>query len=609
MADVVEPFATWHRSGVAALNIYFAGLSPAGRRLSESELNRYRGNSTLVTGWRTTVSVDDRDFDLDVVVDQSYPFTLPRIFLVGSHRFLAWPHVEISEKLCLLPDHATFELSSETRVIAHLLDRARELIRQGRDGSNRGDFLVEVSNYWTAGIDGSRVKPFWSIIKPTGPSRRLVCWRGSRFTFLADTEAKGKIWLKNFLGEAAGAPFEFHSGILLWLSAPFYPEEYPKNNSDLRAIATTIGGGSDAVLRAVIKANPDGFPVVFGFDGEEGPAIVGAWSSPPAHSIPNHKSGPVLIKGFRPGKVPQELLANRYLTSASLLEKRRIERCDRAWIHTRGGEGPGQGGRLSQKTVLFIGCGALGGQVGELLVQGGIGRIVLIDSDVLSWNNVGRHILGGLKHIGINKAKALGRELRQRFPELDVRIEESRWQDVYHKDPQVFRDCDVILSTTGDWSSDGALNLLARRSTTTPPLVLGWSEAFACAGHAIAVLDRGGCLACGTDSVGQFQASPIQWDVEPMPQREVGCGAFYQPFGSIATNPINAMIGAVVVDVLQGKLTRSQHRLWVASHEALTMRGGRWSAAWQERYTKIDRGEQMFRFDWPVNSQCRLCQG
>ncbi|QOJ33823.1 MAG: ThiF family adenylyltransferase [Nitrospira sp.] len=597
------PLAAWHRKAVAALAAYIQNHTPPGRELSSSELGR---SSSPSRGWRISTEVNGQSFELDIIVDLHFPFSLPSIFLVGQDRFLSWPHVEQSGKLCLLPEHAGFEISTDVRLIDHLVQNARDLIRQCLDGSNRADLATEVISYWGAGLNDAKVKRFWSILKPVGPTRSIAYWEGQRFVLLAETAEKGRTWLEHFKGEFTGSRFSFSSGIFLWLPAPLYPEQYPANNTFLREIAKKLGQHSVDVLVKVIKSSQEGFPVVFGFDVGQDSVLAGAWSLPLNHSIPHHNARSSLTRGFRSGKIPPAVIARRYLASPGVLEKRRVQRCDRAWIHARGGDA--KAARHVHKRIMLIGCGALGSQIAELLAQGGVGRLVLVDHDTLSWDNVGRHILGGPGQVGTNKAEAIGKELQQRFPELDIVAAGRRWQDVYQQKEQLFRECDVIVSTTGDWASEAALNLLARRSPHFPPVVFGWSEAYACAGHAVAVLDMGGCLTCGMDGLGTFQHSPISWSVTPIPQREPGCGGFFQPFGSIATNPINAMIASTALDVLEGTIARSHHRLWVGSSEALTSHGAQWSEAWIARYGEIGTGERVYRLAWPVQEHCPLCQ-
>lgn len=68
------------------------------------------------------------------------------------------------------------------------------------------------------------------------------------------------------------------------------------------------------------------------------------------------------------------------------------------------------------------------------------------------------------------------------------------------------------------------------------------------------------------------------------------------------------MIASTALDVLEGTIARSHHRLWVGSSEALTSHGAQWSEAWIARYGEIGTGERVYRLAWPVQEHCPLCQ-
>ncbi len=601
-------FPVLARQAIGALNDFMQNQIPPGRILSEAELGAYE-DSLATSGWRTTIEVNQQSIELDIITDREFPFSLPNLFLIGSKRFLKWPHVEKNEKLCLVPEHSTFQISNDARLVTHLLEEAKSLIKDCLEGTNRIDFATEFLSYWNSGIE-SKTTRLWSALRPSGPTREIVYWKGQKILFSTETSAKGKQWLGRFFGGAADLDLKFRPAILLWLDEPLYPENYPANNSDLRKLAQATGETSLNILAKVIKSSPDGFPVVFGFDTKEGPVITSLWSSPPTHSIPNRKTTNPISKGFRPGKVskiPASILANRYLTPEGAIDRRKVQRCDRNWIHTRGGEESQS--KFINKSVILIGSGALGSQISELLAQGGIGRMTLIDHDTLTWDNVGRHNLGGKDFIGMNKAEGLQKSLMGKFPHLNVTAMGMKWQNAYEQDQQLFADCNVIVSTIGNWPSEVALNLLARRSPRFPPVVFGWVEPYACAGHALSVFDIGGCFVCGMNELGMFQLSPISWETPPTNQREPGCGGFYQQFGSIAMNPVNSLIANTVVDVLLDKIMRSHHRIWVNHWKAVKEKGGKWNEKWLTKHGDIGDGERVLRFDWEINPECPLCNG
>ncbi|MCC7013455.1 MAG: ThiF family adenylyltransferase [Planctomycetes bacterium] len=73
----------------------------------------------------------------------------------------------------------------------------------------------------------------------------------------------------------------------------------------------------------------------------------------------------------------------------------------------------GAGGqeRLERSSVLIVGCGALGGSLAMTLVRSGIGRVVLVDRDVVELSNLPRQVLFEERHLGHAKVQAAAESL------------------------------------------------------------------------------------------------------------------------------------------------------------------------------------------------------
>jgi adenylyltransferase/sulfurtransferase len=62
--------------------------------------------------------------------------------------------------------------------------------------------------------------------------------------------------------------------------------------------------------------------------------------------------------------------------------------------------------RLASKSALVVGCGALGGAIAQSLVRSGIGRLVLVDRDVVEESNLPRQVLFEERHARESVLKA-----------------------------------------------------------------------------------------------------------------------------------------------------------------------------------------------------------
>lgn len=71
--------------------------------------------------------------------------------------------------------------------------------------------------------------------------------------------------------------------------------------------------------------------------------------------------------------------------------------------------------RIEQADVAVLGCGALGTVAAELLCRSGVGRIRIIDRDVVEWTNLQRQSLFDCDDArqGVSKAEAAARRLTQ----------------------------------------------------------------------------------------------------------------------------------------------------------------------------------------------------
>lgn len=71
--------------------------------------------------------------------------------------------------------------------------------------------------------------------------------------------------------------------------------------------------------------------------------------------------------------------------------------------------------------VLIAGCGSGGGTVAQQLVMSGVRNFILVDKGELEVENVIRHVCG-LRYLGWRKTAALADALRDRNPQVEVRM-------------------------------------------------------------------------------------------------------------------------------------------------------------------------------------------
>lgn len=114
---------------------------------------------------------------------------------------------------------------------------------------------------------------------------------------------------------------------------------------------------------------------------------------------------------------------------------------------------------LRSKRVLYLGAGAVGSAVSELLVRGGVTKGVLVDDDSVAAGNLVRHTLS-LTDVGSGKGEALALRLNGLNPHAKVEPLLARFPNLSEGDFGKCFSCDLVLDCSG---SDDVLQALAEQ--------------------------------------------------------------------------------------------------------------------------------------------------
>jgi len=404
-----------------------------GQELSVAQLGHYR-NRRIVRGWRLPVAFPDAVRSVDLLLGKDFPWQAPRVALVDRPDFLTWPHVESDGVLCVLPDSTTINPTQPVPTVKAVLAMAAELVENAASGGLDGDFREEFKSYWDWKCD-HRQPPIYSLLKHKKECRHIRLLRGRRFFIVAEDDATIANWLANRFGDFRERQFETVEAVLLWLSEPPVPCEYPANGLDLLTIAGELAVPSmvNPLNMAVelVQGLPNEILVVLGAETSHGHGFVGVSVLRPhpqrfGKSSRRRGADPI-TKGFRAAHMPSEVLAKRFLSSPTVL--RGVERADSAWIHGR--DQDSQSHSMQSCRVTVLGCGSIGSPVSIALAQAGVGNLDLVDPESLCWANVGRHPLGA-EFVGTNKAIALSQKIRSQLPHMgQLRDHNKSWQDMY----------------------------------------------------------------------------------------------------------------------------------------------------------------------------------
>lgn len=131
------------------------------------------------------------------------------------------------------------------------------------------------------------------------------------------------------------------------------------------------------------------------------------------------------------------------------------------------------------KGAVFIGCGSVGSLFALELARAGVGRFMLIDSDILGYHNICRHQCG-IFDVGRYKTDAMRDRILQINPYAEVITKNMRIQDVPLDELMIFCDSNTIVVGGAD-NREGDLyaNGIAQQ-VGMPFMSIGcWERAFA----------------------------------------------------------------------------------------------------------------------------------
>ena len=112
--------------------------------------------------------------------------------------------------------------------------------------------------------------------------------------------------------------------------------------------------------------------------------------------------------------------------------------------------------RLKAASVLLIGAGGLGSPLGLYLAAAGVGRLGLVDFDVVDFSNLQRQVLHGTPDVGRPKLQSARDRLLAINPEVKVETYETRLTSANAL--QLFESYDIIIDGTDNFPTRYLVN-------------------------------------------------------------------------------------------------------------------------------------------------------
>lgn len=456
------------------------------------------------------------------------------------------PHLEEDGHLCLFDLEGVIIDTFFKGVLFQTLTRLNKILDEGINRVNEIDFIDEFEDYWCRLPGCKNIKSFISVnremklikysdnIKGAEKGKKekyidiLIKRRGYYFV-ASDTEQDFKL-LKNINMIRNGLYISIDSNDYI------FPPDWRKK-LDISFINTLVNHISidQALIKEKIRKCKSDLFIIF--------------------SIKQPNSSTNLIGMFL-RNVSVNYLDNQIaLTLSSQAVPCHVRRCDSEYLINRGGAITVFGG----KKILVIGCGSIGGYLIEQLVKIGFNDITVIDDDLLTEDNIYRHLLG-FEYISEFKSKAISDYIEKNIPKVKIRCMYERIEALVLDESIVLRDFDLIVSTVGNHNVNRWINNYVFENNVQTPIVYLWNEVLGIGNH-VAFISTAftGCYDCfirrGEDSL--YDATSYCEKGQVFNRKYAGCNSSFMPYGATHSQKSVQLGIKVITDFFKNRLDHS----------------------------------------------------
>ncbi len=482
----------------------------------------------------------------EVAVELSIPcldFTVfPKVRLLERTRDIPGvaAHIEEDGSICFAaPGSIILDRYDPAGSVMLALQQATRTLADGIAGRSAPDVPAEFTRYW----GGSPFLTSLGLDVADGPAEVVTMTHSGR---LVSVLTRGSSGLEHFPG--LSRRIQGRPAYLLGIPGALdLPRGRPPPDTMSQLIVWAAGNGGrlaerlvDVFRHRVFRRTP---PVVF-LAAPNG--MVGIELESPAA---------LARAAQRPGWLVEQL----FRRSGEIRVKRWYgERIDAAFLVGRNLAGKAS---LAGRRVVLVGCGSIGSHLAKFLVQGGAGQqrlggLWLIDNQLLSPGNIGRHLLGP-EHLHRPKAEALAEVLLRSFPNSNIVPRCVSAMDAECK--SLLQGADLVVDASGEEALSLAINdMLVQRRPTSPDALYAWLCGNGAAVQALFVSGKdwaGACRKCLHRDLGVpplYDPVKTGWGAREIP---AACGeAAFLPYGVGAPAIGAGLASTICMDWVEGSV-------------------------------------------------------
>lgn len=479
-----------------------------------------------------------------IAIPQNWQRVLVDIYIKQYMDFPFIPHVDDKGKICLFDIEGVLIDQDLCGIVLQSIKRARKIVWEGLSGTNKEEFINEFDSYWQqlpsariAKVDVSCIQNI-SVVK----------------YFVKTVKRYKKEPYSKFLQRSK-------AGIIYVSQEPQNLRRYYKEEEKVsirNAVYIKIKADNflfppdsrctilkDYIQKVLECIDAKKFQVIISKTGSDKLIIFEVQQ-------PNGTSTFLGIMLERPVISFENGLCN--LKSVNQITPVIISRIDKMYLMARSNEVTNI---LTNKKVLLIGCGSLGGYIANELVKAGIEKMMLVDTDRLYEVNVFRHVLG-LEYVGEYKCVALQSYLEKNIPDICVSSLVEDIENAVQEGEIEFGEYDLIISATGSHNINRWINQYIFLNKISTPIVYAWNEVLGIGSH-VAYIKYGsiGCYECfigrDEDTGELYDRTSYCQAGQKVVQKVAGCGNSFIPYGSAVSLKTAGICVETVKKIFEGR--------------------------------------------------------
>jgi molybdopterin-synthase adenylyltransferase len=537
----------------------------------ESHEKRLRGCKQAVY---IEIQINGKPSELLVGFPELFPNELPKFF-DENNQFGFIPHKEPDGFICFTKSESLIiDVRYPGSILLNCLLKVIEVIENGVKGLNTKDFTKEFEVYWSR---QSNVMDLYAHIDTSNKLVRLLdlfqfVTGDKRLVIAGERNAGLSLPLKQLFhldiknGKRSRCLY-FPLKRNTFLKPPQYNDSWDYSTVKENILSNLTKDNmnrfrkllqnSDIInsqFEFVIIGIPidDDNMVLFGYEFQISPAQVR--TNRRKHKVPIPRIHPLIQRPREQNITPLNI--NRWHPNHLL---------------NRTGGSPG----LTDKTVIVVGAGSVGSEIAMRAAKAGLKKLLIVDYDFMSMDNIHRHALGTdkvFRHYkdGIEplpKVLGLKEEINKKFPFTQVEIVIEDFIKAYEEDKIDLNEADLIYVSIGSPNQEMVINRIMQSLPKPVPVIYTWVEPLGIGGHALVTLNkkREGCYQClfkPYEDEPIYNISAFAEPFQDFSKSITGCGSNFTPYSFLDSERTAILAMDVGLRVLTGLINDNPLFSW-----------------------------------------------